>query len=327
MKRGAYESAPLPISWEKKDYVSGHLDASLVTDHPQFGGKLDLRTALALMRDDRFIEDGIGNIFAKTLILPIDKEQVLRTGTVAPEDSALIVDQIEIPMRNSLYKSQLMVLEMLLTNNWERPMYIATSVGESFYPLLGEYMQLEGMTSRIVPIKSRKDSRVNTDVMYDNVMNKFKWGNISDPNVYLDETCLRSCYSLRVMSSRLAQALVREGKKDKAKEILDLCLEKIPETSVPYEYASTLIADAYYEAGETETADDIMSKVAETCVKNMDWTLSLSVDKQKRVSTDLSIRQNYGILQNIWFSAKEHQSTLLPELEEYVQKYYQFVQQ
>ena len=136
------------------------------------------------------------------MILPVDKQKVIETGTVAIEDSAKIVNQINIKLGRSIGKAQLMVLEMLNTNNWERPIYVAATVGSEYYPALQEYMQLEGLAYRIVPVKGRKE-RVNTEAMYDNMMNKFVWGNIADPNVYLDEQHIRMARTMRMMFGQL----------------------------------------------------------------------------------------------------------------------------
>ena len=178
MKREAYTSAPLPISWDKKDYVSGNLDVCRVTDHPQFKNGMELSQALDLVRDPRTIDDnGIGTFFSSNIILPVDKQQVIKSGLVAEKDSNLIVDQMQIKLGRSIGKAQLMVLEMLNSNNWERPIYVAATVGSEYYPALQEYMQLEGLAYRIVPVKGRPE-RVNTEAMYDNMMNKFVLQNV-----------------------------------------------------------------------------------------------------------------------------------------------------
>lgn len=327
MKRGAYESAPLPISWEKKDYVSGNLDISRVSDHPQVRCPLDVSTAFTLMRNPRFIdENGIGNIFCSTLTIPVDREQVLKTGCVAAEDSAFIVDRMTIKLGRSLTKSQLMLLEMLNTNEWERPVYVAATVGSEFYPALQEYMQLEGLAYRILPIKVQRD-RVNADVMYDNMMNKFVYGDLSNPKVYLDEQHMRMARTMKLMFARLAGALINEGKTDKAKAVIEKCMEVLAPTNIPHDYSSTEFIRYAYALNMTELAEEITRAVTQECVERLEWYSALSADKQRRVSTDMTPRQNLGLIQNMWLDAQKANNPMMQELEDYMQKYYYLIKQ
>ena len=325
MKREAYTSAPLPISWEKKDYVSGHLDVCRVSDHNQFKNGMELGQALDLVRDPRTIdENGIGNFFSSTMILPVDKQKAIETGTVAAKDSAKIADQMYIKLNRSVGKAQLMVLEMLNSNNWERPMYVAATVGSEYYPALQEYMQLEGLAYRIVPVKGQRE-RVNTEAMYDNMMNKFVWGNIADPNVYLDEQHIRMARTMRMMFGQLAAALIEEGQNEKALEVLDKCMEVIPTTSVPADYSTAMLAEYYYELGQTEKADALIRPLLDDCITKIEWVKSLKSKHSKAVSQELSIRQNVGLIQNMWMTARNYDSELSTELEENLQKYYPLV--
>ena len=327
MKREAYTSAPLPISWDKKDYVSGHLDVCRVSDHPQFKNGMELGQALDLVRNPKTIDDnGIGTFFSSNMILPVDKQQVIKSRTVADKDTNLIVDQMQIKLGRSIGKAQLMFLEMLNSNNWERPMYVAATVGNEYYPALQEYMQLEGLAYRIVPVKGQRE-RVNTEAMYDNMMNKFVWGNIADPNVYLDEQHLRMARTMRMMFGQLAEALINEGQREKALTVLDKCMEVIPTTSVPADYSTAMLAGYYYELGQTEKADNLTRPLLDDCIQKIEWVNSLNTKKRKNISQELSIRQNVGLIQNLWMTARNHNSTLTTELEENLQKYYPLANQ
>jgi hypothetical protein len=325
MKREAYTSAPLPISWEKKDYVSGHLDVCRVSDHPQFANGMELSQALDLVRNPKTIDDnGIGTFFSSNMILPVDKQKAIETGTVAAKDSARIVNQMNIKLGRSVGKAQLMVLEMLNSNNWERPIYVAATVGSEYYPALQEYMQLEGLAYRIVPVKGQRE-RVNTEAMYDNMMNKFVWGNIADPNVYLDEQHIRMARTMRMMFGQLTAALIEEGQNEKALEVLNKCMEVIPTTSVPADYSSAMLAEYYYELGQTEKADALIRPLLDDCIAKIEWVKSLKPKYSKAVSQDMSIRQNVGLIQNMWMTARNYNSELTTELEENLQKYYPLV--
>ena len=321
MKRQAYESAPLPISWSRKDYVSGNLDISRVIDHPNFGGTMPLATALELIRYPNFIENGIGTVFASTVTVPVNKEQVLKTGTVHPKDSNQIVKELSIKLKRTLSKSELMVLEMINTNNWERPMYIAATVGEEYYPNIKQYFQLEGLAYRIVPINSGTE-RINTEAMYENLMHKFKYGGIENPNVYLDETNLRMCRTFRLFFGELAAALIQEGQKDKAIEVLDYCFKVIPGESVPHDYTTTVLASYYYELGKQEQGDYLVNLVANQIYERLDWIASLPSAKRNNLSREMSVEQNLGMLQNMYYNCSQNKSTLANSIRENIEKYY-----
>ena len=327
MKRGAYESEPLPITWERKDYVGSNLDVSRVIDHPQFGGTMPLAQALELVRRPELIEDGIGTIFAGTVTVPVDKEQVLATGTVRPEDADKIVDQLEIKLPRYLEKSKMMVLEMINSNNWERPIYFAATVGDKYYPDVNKYLQLEGLCYRLVPIDNgTQRNRVDTETMYDNMMHKFKFGGIENPNVYIDENIMRMCRTHRMMFAYLADALIGEGQTDKAVEVLDYAAKVIPHETVPYEAVAAMMAGSYYELGETAKGDDIMDKVLTGLYQNLDWAASLPADDRKQLSYEMSPRQNLGLLQNVYYTCAEYERPLADDIRANFEKYYMLAQ-
>ncbi len=325
MKRGAYESAPLPISWERKDYVSGHLDISRVIDHPQFGGSMPLSQALELVRVPELIdENGYGTIFASNMEVPIDKEQVVATGTVKAENADQIVDTMNIKLKRIVSKSDMMLLEMINTNNWERPMYFATTIGSQFYPEdLEKYFQLEGLCYRLVPIKNSGNGRnVNTEAMYENLMHRFRFGGIENPDIYLDETVMRQCRTHRMLFAFLAEALIDEGQDDKALEVLDYCMKVIPTTTVPNDYYSTMLADCYYRLGEFEKGDAIFADFTAELYQRLDWLQSLTPKERKQVSHEMSANQSLGILQNIYYTCAENDRPLTDDIRANFEKYY-----
>ena len=159
-------------------------------------------------------------------------------------------------------KNDLMVLNILANNNWKRPVYFATTVGNDNFLNLEPYFQLEGLTYRIVPIRTEKKNdivpgRVETDVMYKNVMSKFVWGNMNDERVYLDENNIRMTTNFRINFGRLAEELLNEGKRDSAVKVLDKCVEVTPDKTIPYNYFMTKIGELYYRAaGATDRTID-----------------------------------------------------------------------
>lgn len=314
MKRQAYESAPLPISWEPWQYRSGMLDMARTYDHPTVK-TLDLKQALDFVRNEKYIgEDGIGVIPVKQLYLPIDSVQVVRTGTVAKEFADDIVPEMTIPLKGGISKSHLMVLEMLQTNNWKRPIYFAVTVGDEFYPDVNKYFQLEGLAYRLVPIEANEQPRINTEVMFDNMMNKFRWGGVSNPKAYIDETVLRLCRTHRLMFAYLSDALIKEEKNDMALQALDRCMEVLPTQTVLVDYSCILLAKNYYKIGEQAKADSLMREIANNSIEKITWILSLPDKMKNSVSRENSVQQNLAILQNVYSECDNYNSDLANEI-------------
>ncbi len=209
--------------------------------------------------------DNAAYLPSRDLVLPIDKKAVLENGVVSPKDADKIVSQMEIKLTgNYITKDELMILDMLANNNWKRPIYFAVTVGREKYMNLQEYFQTDGLAYRIVPIKTPSQNvqvgSVRTDVMYDNMMNKFKWGNMNDPKVYLDENNTRMLMNVRNSFLKLAEGLIDEGKRDSAVAVLDRCNELIPDSKVPYNYWNMLMAESYYKAAGKTLEDTVKNK-------------------------------------------------------------------
>ena len=230
-----------------------------------------------------------------TLEITVDKEAVLRSDMMIPDTTA-IPDKMYISLKGRKYltKADLMMLELLANANWERPVYIAISVGTQNQLGLGNHFIQEGLAHRFTPFNWEKLGRVlKTDIgqsfaldsekMYDNLMNKFKFGGIDNPDIYLDETVMRMCYSHRRIFSLLAKQLVQEGKNEKALAVLDRVTETIPAITVPYDYASGAmdIAASYVQLGKMDKALPILTDMGDRAGEYLDWYLS-GTDKQLR---------------------------------------------
>jgi len=157
----------------------------------------------------------------------------------------------------------LAVLEILARNNWKRPIYFATSVPTSNYNGLGDYLRLEGFALRLVPYKTKSDTYINSDVLYDMLINKGKWGNIDKKNVNVDNFILRTVkiMNIRQTFALLAEQLLKEGKKEKAVTVLDRCIEIMPEYNFTYDYGIFPVAEAYYKLDEVEKANKIIETI------------------------------------------------------------------
>ncbi len=288
MKLEAYESKPLPINWHHSEYVQGTRDVAFVldlTDKP-----IDVATALEWVRsdDERFkklpgFTEKMDIIPSSILYIPIDSVAAVYSGTIKPEDAKWIPKEMVIDLRenkqqglaakNRLGKHELMILEMLNNNqDWNRPFYYAATVGASQYLRLEPYFRQVGIAYRISPFDvERAQSAIDTDVMFDNMMNKYKWGGIDTPGIYLDENTLRMTKTFRQMFGYMIKALIQEGKKDKALQALEYCQQVIPAENIPYDYTALEIFNGYYELGLKEKAIEAGDKILEYSMSNLRW--------------------------------------------------------
>ena len=288
MRLKTYESDPVPFSMEKEKYTQGTRDAVYLMDDPRMKGPIDLKKAIDFVADDdpktkmtQF--DNAAYIPGKIFSIKIDKEAVIRNKVVRPQDYDKIVDTmiIDLSDKNYLSKDEMMILDLLANNNWERPIYYAITVGQSKYMNLEDYFQVDGFAYRIVPIKnnSQDDSfnigLVASDIMYDNLMNKFKWGNMNDPKVYLDENNRRMMSNIRNSFNRLATTLIKEGKNDSAKAVLDKCLELVPKEVVPFEYFGIELIENVYKTNAVDKADQLIEFAYNNFKEELDFALSL----------------------------------------------------
>ena len=303
MKSKAYESEPLPISFTYDQYVQGKRDVVYLMEDPRLKGSVELKQALDFVKDENprtKLEqaDYAAYIPSKKLFMVVDKAAVIRNKVVDPEDYDNIVDTLQIDLGNKNYitKDELMVLDMIATNNWERPIYFAITVGRDKYMNLQDYFQLEGLAYKLVPIKTVSDDegginigKVNEKLMYSNVMEKFKWGNMNDPNVYIDENNGRMMMNIRNTFNRLADKLVAVGQNDKAAQVLDRCVELIPHKVVPYNYFSMMMAETYFKAGKPEKGREIITTIMTDYKEQLDYFFRLR--KPMRVAVDEEIQR------------------------------------
>lgn len=286
MKSKAYESDPLPITFTHDQYVQGTRDVVYLLSDPRVKGVVELSKALEFVKDDdprtKLTQaENAAYIPSKKLFLKVDKEAVIRNKVVPESMYDQIVDTIFIDFgsRNYLVKDELMVLDMIAHSNWERPLYFAITVGRDKYLGLQDYFQLEGFAYRFTPVKTKSDGiyfgSVNTNKMYDLMMNKFKWGNMNDPKVYIDENNQRMMMNIRNNFNRLAGSLVAEKKNDLAVKVLDRNLELIPHSIVPYNYFSQEIAGTYLAAGAKDKGKEMLTEIFDAYEKELNYYLSL----------------------------------------------------
>ncbi len=264
MRRPYYESEGLPISWQPKDYISGKNDVVWVENRLQ-SMPLDVRTAWEYIwsADKRTKRDGESIIPTDKLYIPINPADVARSPYFADRDTNALAERVDINLKHRLTKSEIMQLDMISTAKWQRPIYYAVTVGTDYYQGLEPYFELTGLAYQVTPVKSANGQpRVNTAKMYDNMMNKFKYGNMNQEGIYIDETVSRICRTHRMMFAQLAEALIQEGQTEKAIAVLDYAEEVLPGYNISYDYTSATMGSYYYRLGEMEKGDKLMDAVA-----------------------------------------------------------------
>jgi hypothetical protein len=285
MKVKQYESDPLPITLPQKKYYEGVNNQVYVVEKSK--EPVDISTVIEWVKSDnpatkiRVSEtEELDNIPTRTIRIPVDATKVIASGTVKPEDADKIVPYIDIKLKSgAILKDQLVVLDILAHNDWKRPVYFVTGYNEDALGL-EEYFQLEGLAYRLVPIKSENRSwirygRIDTDILYDNLMNKFRWGGSKEKGVDIDYNHKRNLMVIKARTdySRLAGALTAEGKKDKALMVLDYCMETFPIEKIGYDIYVPGIIEAYVAAGATDKAEKLTRSLSTYYFEKLDYYL------------------------------------------------------
>ena len=320
MKRDSYDSPAVPIEWSRLEYVQGHNEAVSIRPEmmktinefykqnpteaaKEFGDNpYELKNILRHWVRNPKIGQQI--IPTDSIVIKLDKEAIKRSGMMIP--SALngeIPEYMSISLKGKrvLYKSELMMLEMLANTNWERPMYMAITVGQENHLNLGDNFMQEGLAYRITPFNTTKlNARIDSEKMYDNLMHKFKFGGIDKDGIYLDETVNRMAQTHRRMFVQVASQLIKEGKNEKALKALDYCQQVIPSKNVAHDYvmsSSKEMADDYIALGEYAKAEAILDELANKAVEYITWYMSLD-DERLAASYENCVR-NFYILDEI----------------------------
>ncbi|MDF1559776.1 MAG: DUF2723 domain-containing protein [Bacteroidales bacterium] len=291
MSRKAFESDPLPFTLPPEKYVEGERVQLPVEDlikEPtpirkvvEFAGSDDPKAKVDL--------SGRGDFFnfipVREFIVDVDSAHVLATGAVRPWHT----DRMLIPMiwkfkGTMAIKDDLAVMDIMAGNNWERPLYYATTVPGSTYIGLEDFFVLEGMAYRVSPIKidppaPGETGMVDTREMYENMMNGFKWGNAGEEGVYLDENNRRLFDVFRRQFARLSRALVLEGDTVRALAAAEKGLGIVPPEKMPYDYFSIELAEALAMAGERERAEDIFNTITDNALASLSFIAALPDDK------------------------------------------------
>ncbi|MBS0009832.1 MAG: DUF2723 domain-containing protein [Bacteroidales bacterium] len=333
MRQKAYESEAIKFTLGPEKYQSGKREQLPVTD--RINRPYDIIELIKFAgsdeRQSKMDFTGRGDYYnyipSSQFLIPVDSARVISKGIVR-EDQAdrLLKNVVWNYDGKEMYKNNLAVMDMIGTSGWDRPFYFASTVPPSNYMGLDEYFQLEGLAYKIAPLDSNGTRAqdigyIDTRTMYNNVMNKFKWGNASDPAVYLDENNRRMFSNFRRLFGILAEALITEGDTLKAKEVLYKSIEVIPDSKLPHNYYSVNIFRAFYRAGEQNEAMAIANGIISNAKEYLDMVLQL--DDPRRYDLDYVIGLNMQAmisLYNMSMSMGIDELRLL--IEEDIDRYY-----
>ena len=310
MKRPAYNSPSVPITWPRLDFCSGTNE--YVTVEPgakqqilefykqnpeaakkQFGDEpFELKNVLKYWVRSK--NPDLHIIPTDTLYVTIDKEAVKKSGMMMASDTIPDKMVISLAGKTALYKGDLMMLEMIAQCNWVRPIYVALTVGEGNYMNLGDNFVQEGLVNRITPFTTNKPGAKNfdTEKAYHNIMTRFKFGNLKQKGLYIDETTMRMCYTHRRLLAQTALQLLSEHKNKKAIDILKKADVEIPDYNVPIDYMSGGLdmARGWILAGQKQKAAEYVGKVWKTASQYLSYYLSLDANRFAQAQNDC-IRQ------------------------------------
>jgi hypothetical protein len=334
MARKAYDSDPLPFGMNKDQYILGKRDIVYLID--RINEPVDLKDAMDFVRSEDIRTKTYGNIReridyipAKKFKLKIDKSRIIETKTVSEKNIAKTVDEMRWDLQDDvIHKNGLMIFDLIEHNNWERPVYFAVTVARDLYMNLQDYFQLEGLAYRLVPIRQTSQrgqlGSIDTDIMFDNMMNKFRWGGVQDSTVYLDENNMRMLGNFRNNFGRLAEALINEGKKDSARMVLDRCMEVMPHERVPFDYFMLQIIENYYRLGYNEKARQFVITLSDVTGEELHYFLES--DRKYRSKLDYELQLRMHIMQELvrmteTYDQKEISDRQLQIFQEFVNLY------
>ena len=292
MKRDAYDGKAVPFSMEREKYKQGTRDVAIYIDK----GVSDKRLSLSdfnrwIKSDNQQTKINIGKdydfFYTQKIRIPVSDEERVKY------DNKSTKSFIDIDLKTSqLEKKDMMILDLIESNNWERPIYFAITIGSSgrSFLYLDKYFRLDGMAYKLTPIDYSESlsqeagdmGGIDSEVLYNLLMKKYEWGNLNS-NIYLDETNIRMTMNFRNNFSRLAKQLIIENKIDSAKLVLDKCMTIMPENQVPLNYFVHPIIESYYQINEIQTANKLVSKLSNLYYSELDYYLNFNTNKMNGV--------------------------------------------
>jgi hypothetical protein len=333
MRQKAFESAPMPLTLGPEKYIEGvrnQLPVNNRVDKPvnlkdvvQFAGFDDKKYMIDLSGRGDFLNYLPANKF----IIDVDSAKVLSNGTV----KEYFKDRLVSPMiweysETDAFKGDLAIMDLLSTNKWERPIYFSTTVPSTQYKGLEKYFIQEGLAYRVAPVRTDKPEQgeygmIDPVIMYDNFMNKFKWGNAEDPSVYLDENNKRMFSNFRRIFGNLGKDLLARGDTAKAVEVAHRGLEIVPAEKMPHDFFSISLAEVLIRAGKTDEGEKLLIGVINYSKEYLDYAISINPDERFGLEYPTGI--NMQALLDIYnLSGRLKRDSLTAIIEPEINKYY-----
>ena len=293
MRRPAYDSKPLPITWSRYYYVDNGKH-SYYPIRPEHKAELDELKKQNPKVDpyelsyilDHYVKKAEGGYFpTDSVVVSVNKQAVIESGMYLPMGKDYIPDKMIISLKNAqqkqggLYRNEVMIYEMLAHADWKRPMYMSVTLGPGNYAGLDNYCVLEGLAYRITPFNYGQMGMIDSNLMYKNMMTRFKYGNVAHRGIYMDETTGRMCKTHRRMFLMLADNLLRQGDNDKARKVLEKCETVLPGYSVPYDDEDSQLARLLAEAGCNKLASNVATQVIDYDLQYLQYLASLGTDR------------------------------------------------
>ncbi|MEO6686849.1 MAG: DUF2723 domain-containing protein, partial [Dyadobacter sp.] len=302
LKRKMNNSEALPLSLDTNSYAFGKNDYLPFYEIPSVKSGINLKEYLQLVQQqNRAIQVPLTSgemasiLPSSILFLPINTKEVEKMNIVKKDLLPMLSDSMSWKIgERDLYKSDLVMLDIIASNNWKRPVYFSSTMGNSNNLGLKEYMQLEGYTYRLLPVRvpGASDGYVNSDIMYNNMMNKMFWRELDNKNTYYDPTYLGSpVATARIAFLRLTNQLIAENRKDEARKVINKALAVMPDKSIPYDQISSNYIGLLFELGENKRALDTAKTMALRANENLEFAKNNDVSKSRDINTDLYILQ------------------------------------
>ncbi|PZD78787.1 DUF2723 domain-containing protein [Mesonia sp. K7] len=302
MKVAAYESDRIKTSLEHEDYLYGKNDYIRYLKDPRVGDTLLIKDFIKYIKSDHpstkaELQSGQSiNIFpTKNIRIPVSASNAIESGIVKPEDKKKIVPYIDIEIDNgALYKNNLLMLDIVAQNNWERPIYFTGgSFGNNDYIWMKDYLQLDGVCYKLVPIETPINprnpytmGRIDTEKMYEIVKN-WEWGNSGSDDIYYDPETRKNTITYKNNLARLVENLLEEKDSVRAKEMLDLAMEKMPLEKTGFYTLYEPFISGYYQIGEKERAREIWNTIAKKYQENITYFSTLKLSMQESIASDI----------------------------------------
>lgn len=319
MKRKAYDSEPIPSQLKHAQYAFGVRDA--IYYHPRTESRWNIKDFMNWISSDdpktkMKFANGQEVVYYPTnkIRVYVNKENVLKSGVVKPEDADKIVEYIDIDLpKSGIGKNRMMMLDILANNDWKRPIYFTGgSMNDEEYIWMKDYLQLDGLVYKLVPIRTpvSADSpydlgRIDSEKMYQ-IVKHWQWGGMENPKVYHDPETRKNSIAFRGNISRLVEQLINEGKVDKAKEMLDLVTEKLPLDLFGYYFTIEPIIDGYYKVQDQKQARNLFFQVAQKYQQELNYYAHMSSsEKQENYDNIEYCLRRYIALISILYENKD----------------------